>query len=94
MEREILRNDEQANSDLILTLSDLDENENENSLQNGKYIHMNIINANARSLNNKVQSLIDVFDEYDLSAAIITETWFKDGGELRREKGRRSRRCL
>ena len=41
--------------------------------------------ANARSLNNKVGSLIEVFEEYELSAAILTETWFKDGGRLEEE---------
>ena len=67
-------------------------NENEESAflnteqnESNKSINMNIINANARSLNNKIGSLIDIFDELQLSAAILTETWFRSGEELSRE---------
>ena len=51
-----------------------------------KYIDMNIINANARSLNKKLGSLIESFDEYDLSVALLTETWFSSGRDLERER--------
>ena len=44
-----------------------------------------MINANARLLNNKIESLIEVFDEYDLSIALLSETWFKNGPNLHRE---------
>ena len=30
-------------------------------------------------------SLIELFEEYDLTVAILTETWFKSGGNLDRE---------
>ena len=48
-------------------------------------INFNFINANARSLNNKIESLIELFNEYELSAAILTETWFKNGRNLNNE---------
>ena len=50
------------------------------------YTSFNFINANARSMmNNKIESLIKSFDEYNLSAAILTETWFKNGTKLQQE---------
>ena len=41
-----------------------------------------VINTNARSLCPKIDSLVDCFSELDVDIAIITETWFRDGGEL------------
>ena len=49
---------------------------------NANYYEMNILNANARSMNNKIESLIEVFDEYNLTFALLTETWFKNGFKL------------
>ena len=47
-----------------------------------KYNEIRIITANARSLLSKVESLVDNFDELSLHAALITETWFKEGKKL------------
>ena len=38
--------------------------------------------SNARSLNPKIGSLIDCFNDLDLHLAIITESWLKPGREL------------
>ena len=46
---------------------------------------LNIMNANARSLNNKIGSLIESFEEFQLTIALLTETWFRDGFDLQRE---------
>ena len=50
-----------------------------------KTIELNIVNANARSLNNKIESMVEVFEEFDVSVAVISETWFEDGKRLERE---------
>ena len=36
-------------------------------------------------MNNKLSSLIGVFNEYELTSAILTETWFATGQKLERE---------
>ena len=41
-----------------------------------------IINTNARSLNPKIDSLIECFNELTADIAIVTETWFREGPEL------------
>lgn len=38
---------------------------------------MNLINANARSLGPKLTSLVDCFDQKNVSIACLTETWFQ-----------------
>ena len=43
---------------------------------------ISFINANARSLRPKLESLYDCFLEKSLDLAIISETWFQDGAEL------------
>ena len=43
---------------------------------------INFINTNARSLTPKMGSLLDYFDELDLSFAVVTESWMKDGKKL------------
>ena len=45
----------------------------------------NIINTNVRSLQPKVSSLITAVEELDVDLAIITETWFSKGDNLRTE---------
>ena len=59
--------------------------ESQESFDTNKFGELNIINANARSLNNKMQSLIEVFEEYNISIAVLTETWFRTGRSLDRE---------
>ena len=41
------------------------------------------INANARSIGPKVDSLVDCFDETGIDLAFLTETWLQDGQEHR-----------
>ena len=40
---------------------------------------INIINANARSLKPKKESLLDCFRETEADFAVLTETWLRDG---------------
>ena len=48
---------------------------------------LNLINANARSLRPKMDSLVDNFTEMDVDIAVLTETWLRDSQEeeLRRD---------
>ena len=41
-------------------------------------INMTIINANARSLTPKIDSLLDCMEEYGPCVAVVTETWMRD----------------
>ena len=41
-----------------------------------------MINTNARSIKPKMNCFVDNFKELDLTFAIVTETWLKDGNEL------------
>ena len=50
-----------------------------------RFNYINCINANARSLNNKIGSLVELFEEYELSFALLTETWFSSGEKLKDE---------
>ena len=49
---------------------------------NEKIFEMTIINANARSLCPKIDSLITCMDEMEASIGVVTETWFRDSPEL------------
>ena len=49
---------------------------------NDKIFEMTIINANARSLCPKIDSLITCMDEMEASIGVVTETWFRDSPEL------------
>ena len=61
-------------------------NENVNFLNNlNKYNEMNFSLANARSLANKIDSLLDMFKEKDLHFSLITETWFKSNKYTKQE---------
>ena len=42
---------------------------------------INLINANARSLRPKTESLLDNFKEMDIDVAVLTETWLGDSQE-------------
>ena len=46
-----------------------------------------LILTNARSLYQKMNSLINMIKELELSFAAITETWFKGGMQLKQELG-------
>ena len=46
---------------------------------------INIINTNARSLCPKIDSLIDCFEELDVTLGVVTETWLADGESLDRD---------
>ena len=43
---------------------------------------INIINTNARSLCPKIESLIDCYEELDVTLGIVTETWLANGASL------------
>ena len=43
---------------------------------------INIVNRNARSLCPKIESLIDCYEELDVTLGIVTETWLADGMSL------------
>ena len=59
-------------------VSAIDENDN-------KCYELDILNANARSLNNKLGSLVDMLNEFEVTFALLTETWFKSGKNLEAE---------
>ena len=50
---------------------------------NKKTTNMSFIVTNARSLAPKINSLINCFTELDLFFSIVTESWLRDGKELR-----------
>ena len=52
------------------------------NLTNNNRNDFNFVLANARSLKNKLYSLIDTLEEMDAQMAVITETWFKSTPEL------------
>ena len=66
-----------------------DENENDIStdfnLIQKKYTEICFSLSNARSLSNKIDSLIDMFREKNLHFSLITETWFKNNKYTREE---------
>ena len=43
---------------------------------------LNVILTNARSLSPKIKSLIDYLSELEVTAAIVSESWMKDGADL------------
>ena len=53
-----------------------------NSQNTYRMSSLRFVVANARSLAPKIRSLIDYFNELELSFALITESWLKDGPEL------------
>ena len=44
--------------------------------------------TNSRSIENKIESVYDIFDELDISIAIVTETWSKNDNTFERIKER------
>lgn len=50
--------------------------------ENESNTNLKFIVTNARSIKPKIHSVIDYFDELDLSFAVITETWLKEGSDL------------
>ena len=56
----------------------------DNSTKKKKNIPLNFIITNARSIENKIDSLYDVFTELELDLAIISESWTKPGGNFDR----------
>ena len=77
--RETLLDSESSdNDDNIIDLTDNGTNKNDKS----SGVVLSFINANARSLKPKLESLDDCFQEKDLSFATLTETWFQDGRDF------------
>ena len=48
-------------------------------------VNFNYAFTNARSLAPKMGSFIDTFTELDLAFAVVTESWLRDGKELRKQ---------
>ena len=67
------------------TVMNADLNVNK-GLNKRKTVKLSVLLANARSLAPKMESLIEYFTEHDLHAAIITESWLKDGEALEEAK--------
>ena len=67
-------------------LDDISDNESEKDEENKSMNkQVTIINANARSLCPKIDSLVDCFEELDGTIGIVTETWLADGDSLDRD---------
>ena len=75
---------ENENNDTIVDLTDADDNMNRNDKPCS--VSISFINANARSLKPKIESLNDCFEEKRLNFATLTETWFQDGREFEQIK--------
>ena len=56
----------------------------ESEQKSKKLRSLSFISTNARSLAPKLESAIDCFDELDLDFAVITESWLRDGPQLRK----------
>ena len=66
-------------------LDEIDESETEPVIEDTNKQNctpINVINTNARSLCPKINSLIDCFEELDVTVGIVTETWLADGDSL------------
>ena len=48
-------------------------------------VPINIVNTNARSLCPKIDSLIDCFEELDVTLGIVTKIWLPDGTSLNQD---------
>ena len=68
-------------------LDEIDDNDIDPVEESNKQLStpINIINTNARSLCPKIDSLIDCFEEMDVTLGIVTETWLADGESLDRD---------
>ena len=64
------------------TIIDLTADKDKNTSTKPSRIVLSFINANARSLKPKLESLDDCFQEKSLNFATLTETWFQDGRDL------------
>ena len=70
---ETLRHNDFDESLSISGLSNLSTSENNQLSQNAS--HINVACANARSLVDKIDSLVTLFEENNLHIAMLTETW-------------------
>ena len=59
--------------------------DSDNFDDNNKYNEFNFVLANARSLQSKIGSLIDLMSEMNVHAAALTETWFKNSKQAAHE---------
>ena len=66
-------------------MSSVYENRNKNELRAKKTFSFNLLLTNARSLAPKLESLIEHITEYDISAAIVSESWLRPGAQLEQE---------
>ena len=75
-------NEELISTDLSIESSTISSDNLDVSIDNPNNKKFNIINfvyTNARSLAPKIESLIDVFENWNLHFAAISETWLRDG---------------
>ena len=65
-------------------LDDVKENPVSPDVKENKHdgTNINIINTNARSLCPKIDSLINCYEELDVTLGVVTETWLADGDSL------------
>lgn len=88
----ILRENEGEETTIIESEVELNSSEDDIDISNEeKEIHENMIDndyctkfllSNARSLAPKITSLIDCMNDLTCDFAMITETWFRGGGEI------------
>ena len=76
--RETMDESDDDDDDMDSTIIDLGDDNNKNSDKPSRR-SLTFINANARSLGPKVESLFDCFQEKELDLAMLTETWLQDG---------------
>lgn len=83
-ENEILRSNDANESLINSSISNISSNnsdvENNKSHADDKKVNaVNFMFTNARSLPPKIDSLVKMFDNFELDFSIVTETWMKDG---------------
>ena len=56
----------------------------DDSQENDENTDLKIACLNSRSINNKTTALVNMFDETEITACLISETWLRDSEETRR----------
>ena len=81
--RETLLDSESDDDNTVIDLTDVEKNM---TTDKPSCVSLSFINANARSLRPKLDSLDDCFQEKRLNFATLTETWFQDGRDFLQTK--------
>ena len=74
-------NEEENNMRNSTNISNFSKTSNKQN-RRPKTRQFNFLLTNARSLAPKIESLLDYFEELDLSMAIVAESWLKPGEDL------------